>query len=210
MNSNTCLQFPPSDENGNEATNGVENAMITNSQPSMDDRLSILLKVTENAAITTSNLINQTSDIMNQLSIVASNSSQNTDRIAKIEADREAEKQQAPVTEEHAGDIHESVNKRVYGILGLRKKKMTEEQKRFRNVYAPAYFRALYDEIKATFKVSKYSHVKETEYEDVMQLVRGWLPENEEELKRDAEENWRARHPGQKVSDYIGKPVPGE
>ena len=190
--------------------NGVSvNYLETTGDGTVNNALSdgVVTDVDKILRISQDNTANITSLIQLMTQIVANTA--NTDRrVGELENRMHEREQSERLTSAHKKDITDRVHRRVYTLIGTRKKggKIDPETKKRNKVYSNLFHSRLWGSLKGKFNVNVYDEIRDIDYEDAVDYINRWEPEDGiDALKAEAEENWEDNHPGMSVSTYLGR-----
>lgn len=182
----------------------MSSEIIVNPQNDNDDneRKSDIDKLTDiarNNAMTASYLIQQTSNNMRQLAEL-------TDKVEDIGGKIVQIEQTKMITPSEKSVLNKRVNQRIYRLLGMktRNRKLTPKSKKISDVYSHLFHSRLYSDLNDHFGTSQYAEIKSIDFEDAKSFIDNWSPAyGVEDLKREAEDNWRYKHPDLPLSEFL-------
>ena len=103
--------------------------------------------------------------------------------------------------------LNRCVGHRIYRLLDLKVVcgRLTPECKPRSEVYSKKFYSRLYRELNERFGVSSYEEIKAVDFDDAKDFINTWEPEyGISDLKQDAEESWKMKHPDESLSEFLG------
>lgn len=164
---------------------------------SMD--LQTLLEISRNSVIVSTNLLNRVDNHSQRID-------DNTQKIDALTERMEQREQSELVSPDQKKAIRKAVNRQVYKMLGLRKKrgKLDHESKKVRKIYGGLFYSRIYNDLYERFGVSAYEEIKAIDFDEATAFIVAWVPaDGINALKYEAEENWADNHPDVSLREFL-------